>query len=188
MDQKTTDKVLGGILVALIAIALVGGLVEALRGEGEGGEAEGLLAKGAAAPAFTAIRHADKKPISSAELQGKVVVLDFWGTWCPPCREEAPIVRDVAKAYASDPGVVVLAMDDEQGDPDPVSNVNEFMKEKGLQDYPVAYPAPEVLDRFQVTRFPTLYVIGKDGKVRYRSIGMVSARRLHSEIDDALKG
>lgn len=186
MDQKTTDRLLTGILVALIAVAVVGGLVESVRGQGE--DAAGLLPKGAVAPAFVALRHADKKVIQSAQLAGKVVVLDFWGTWCPPCREEAPVVRDVARSYAKQPEVVVLAMDWEDGEGDPQASVDAFMKEKGLQDYPVVYPTPEVLQRFQVSRFPTLYVIGKDGKIRYRSSGMVSGSRLRDEIDAALKG
>ena len=110
--KNTTDKLLGGALIAVIALAMLGGLVQALHGEG--GEGGGLIAKGAPAPPFLALRHADKKPVKSTELLGKVVLIDFWGTWCPPCRQEAPVVRDVALSYAGQ-DVVVLAMDDEQG-------------------------------------------------------------------------
>jgi cytochrome c biogenesis protein CcmG/thiol:disulfide interchange protein DsbE len=184
VDQKTTDKLLGGILVALIAIAVVGGLVESIRNQDAG--TEGLLAKGVPAPAFTVTRHADQKPVSLADTRGKVVLIDFWGTWCPPCREEAPVVRELARAYA-DKGVVVLAMDWENGEPQQ-PEVTPFLKDHGLEDYPVAYASPELLEAYRVSVFPTLYVIGKDGKVRFRAVGFTSGRRLRDEVDAALKG
>lgn len=184
-NTSNTDKLLGGGLILVIVLALAGGLVQALRGEGA--ETGGLLAKGAVAPAFLAVRHADKRQVRSSELAGKVVVLDFWGTWCGPCRKEAPVVRDVARAYAAQP-VVVLAMDDEQGDPDAPRLVQSFLDRQQLADYPVAYPDPEMIERFGVRVFPTLYVIGKDGLVKFRAGGMVSEGRLRAEIDAALKG
>jgi cytochrome c biogenesis protein CcmG/thiol:disulfide interchange protein DsbE len=184
-NDSRTDKLLGGALILVIVAALAGGLVQALRGEG--GETHGLLAKGTVAPPFLAVRHADKSQVKSADLAGKVVVLDFWGTWCPPCREEAPIVRDVALAYASMP-VVVLAMDDEQGESEPTKMVQTFLERRHLEDYPVAYPDPQMEERYQVHVFPTLYVIGKDGLVKFRASGTVSESRLRAEVDAALKG
>jgi cytochrome c biogenesis protein CcmG/thiol:disulfide interchange protein DsbE len=184
-NDSTTDKLLGGALILVIVAALAGGLVQALRGEG--GSSSGLLATGTVAPPFLALRHTDRSKIQSADLAGKVVVLDFWGTWCPPCRQEAPIVRDVARAYASMP-VVVLAMDDEQGEPEPPRAVQAFLERAHLEDYPVAYPDPEMEERYQVHVFPTLYVIGKDGLVKFRASGTVSESRLRAEVDAALKG
>jgi thiol-disulfide isomerase/thioredoxin len=183
------DKFLGFLLVALIAGALAGGLMSALRGEG-GYQTEGTLPVGSPAPPILAIRHADKKTVTSDMLKGKVVLLDFWGTWCPPCREEAPRVRDIAVAYANNPDVVVLAMDmsrDFEGS-EPAATVDAFLKSQHLEAYPVAYPDPSVPQRFQASALPSLYVIGKDGTIRFGAVGVVPEPKLRAEVDAALKG
>ena len=185
--SKSADKVLLFVLVALIAAAVVGGILDAVQNGSE--ESQHLLAKGALAPAFSAIRHADKQPVKSEDLKGKVVVLDFWGTWCPPCRAEAPVVRNLANAYASQ-GVVVLAMNSDgagNGTESP-EEVQQFLDEAKLADYPVVYPQRGALVDFKVEAFPTLYVIGRDGKVTFRDVGAVPERKLREAIDAALKG
>jgi thiol-disulfide isomerase/thioredoxin len=185
--KPLSDKLLGGLLVALIAIAVVGGLLDAVRGARDG-DAEGLLAQGAAAPAFSAVRHADGKAVTSADFKGKVVVLDFWGTWCPHCVNEAPRISEVAVHYAAS-GVVVLALDEAyEGGPEPRAEVAQFLKTNRLDDYPVAYPSSNVVSDYQVRAFPSLYVIGKDGKVSFRGAGEISETRLRQAIDTALSG
>jgi len=184
--SKASDKVLGGLLVALIAIAVVGGLIDAVRGARDG-DAAGLLPTGAVAPTFSAVLHADGKVIHSSDLAGKVVVLDFWGTWCPHCVNEAPTITEVAQKYAAS-GVVVLALDEAyEGGPEPKAEVAQFLKSNALDGYPVAYPEGDVVSKFRVAAFPSLYVIGKDGKVSYRGAGEISGRRLREAIDAALK-
>ena len=184
--SKTADKVLLFVLVALITAAVVGGILDAVQNGSE--ESQHLLAKGTLAPAFTAIRHADKQHVNSADLKGKVVVLDFWGSWCPPCREEAPVVRDLAKLYAGK-DVAVLGMDSTmEGGPEDPAMVQKFLDQAKLQDYPVVYPPASTLVDFKVDSFPTLYVIGRDGKIAFRDVGTVSERKLRDAIDAALKG
>ena len=187
MATKLSDKILGFSLVLLLGVALVGGLISSIHDGGHRTITDGLLAKGALGPRIVATRLSDQKQVTTDQLTGKVVVLDFWATWCPPCREEAPVIRDIAQHYAAEPGVVVMAMDTEPDLEDPVKTLTAFVAEHHLQGYPVAIPAHGLPDAYQVQALPTLYVLGKDGTVRFRATGEVSGDTLRAEIEAALK-
>ncbi len=89
----------GGVFVALILVAfLYGGLRVARRPR--------LVGKGALAPSFTLERYGGGR-ISLDELRGKVVLLNFWATWCPPCVEEMPSLLKVAREYESQGFVLI---------------------------------------------------------------------------------
>ena len=186
--KNLLDKTLGAVLVALIAGALVGGLLQAMRGA-QTWTSEGTLSVGTPMPPVLALREADKKALTSNDLRDKVVVLDFWGSWCGPCLEEAPQVRDVAQELANAGDVLVLALAvDPSGQSERPEEIVPFVKAHRLEGYPVAYPDPRMLSLFHVQGFPTVYVIGKDGKVRFGAAGVVPKAKLRAEIEAARKG
>jgi len=127
------------------------------------GAAKGLLAVGAEAPGWT-LPSADGDARRLADYRGKVVVLDFWATWCAPCRLAMPALQELHEQW-SDEGVVVLGVaTDETGDP------AAYMRKMDY-DYPVLLEGERIKDAYRVQALPTLYVIGPDGTVLHAERG-----------------
>jgi len=131
-----------------------------------------LLAAGSQAPDFTAQDKAGS-PVKLSDYKGKVVVLDFWATWCPPCQRSLPHTNGVAKQFA-DKGVVVLAVcvSDTQAAFDAWLPKHPEYDAITFAIDPTKRGNPDVANRlYHVTGIPTQYVIGKDGKVITSFVG-----------------
>jgi len=116
------------------------------------------IAPGTPAPAFR-LAGLDGGTVDLKELRGKVVLIDFWATWCPPCRESLPNTLTLHRKYA-DKGLAVLTVSDETA-----AKVRPFLKEHGY-DFP-AYldPNSEVSSAFGVEAIPTFVIIDRNGKM-----------------------
>jgi cytochrome c biogenesis protein CcmG, thiol:disulfide interchange protein DsbE len=111
------------------------------------------------------------KPTHLSDFRGKVVVLNFWGTWCPPCIEETPALNRLQKYIASRNGVVLGVAADE----DPA------VYDKFLQDNGVIYQTyrdpntknnhSPIAESYGTTMVPETYIIGRDGKIARKIIG-----------------
>lgn len=133
------------------------------------------------APAFLAT-DLDGVAVTNATLAGKVVVLDFWATWCMPCIASMPKIQAIADDYAANPDVVVLAVQvDDQGD------AREFMARNGfrLRTLP---NARDMAIAFSVSGLPTYIVLDREGRVAFRMLGMMGEgeAKLRSAVRDAL--
>jgi cytochrome c biogenesis protein CcmG, thiol:disulfide interchange protein DsbE len=124
----------------------------------------------------------EQKTLSLHDLRGSAVLLDFWATWCEPCRLEAPIVDRVARRW-HDKGVVVVGVDTDtpdQGDP------REFTLAHGLT-YPMVHDrSGDAARAFGVDSLPTLVVLSRSGKITAVRTGTTDQAELERLIAQAL--
>jgi len=135
------------------------------------------------APHFSFTTH-ENQNVSNASLRGKVVLLDFWGTWCPPCRESVPILRDLNKKYAGKPFQLVGISSDDDEDV-----WKTFIQAQHMDWSEYIDLSDEVLQAFKVESFPTYIVLDKDGVIRFRQSGLgeYTQGELAEAINKALK-
>jgi thiol-disulfide isomerase/thioredoxin len=99
-------------------------------------------------------------------LRGKVVVVDFWASWCGPCREEMPVLEALHKKYQED-GLVIVGVNIDRNR----KKMNNFLKGFPVTFRIVPDPKLEVAARYEPPSMPTSYFIGKDGTLRYMHEG-----------------
>jgi len=105
------------------------------------------------------------------ELRGKVVVLNFWATWCPPCRKEMPDLESLYQQF-KDQGLVILAISDEDAD-----KVKPFIAQQKVT-YPILLdPGRKVHELFQIEGIPKTFVYDRTGKLVAQSIDMRTRRQ-----------
>lgn len=113
------------------------------------------------APAFT-LQSVDGKTVSLAQFKGDVVMINFWASWCGPCRQEMPLLDSIYKQY-KDMGFVLLGVNVE---PNP-HNADAWLRKTPVS-YPVLYdPKSEVSQLYQVQAMPTTVIIDRQGIVRF---------------------
>ncbi|WP_047151988.1 thiol-disulfide oxidoreductase ResA [Aneurinibacillus tyrosinisolvens] len=116
-----------------------------------------VVQAGKPVPDFIAPKAMGEK-VQLSTLKGKGVVLNFWGTWCPPCREEMPDLEKASKEF-SDKGVVVLAVNDGEGE----IAVRSFARQYNLT-FPILLDSTEEITRkYQIGPLPTTFFIKPDG-------------------------
>jgi cytochrome c biogenesis protein CcmG, thiol:disulfide interchange protein DsbE len=134
------------------------------------------------APAFTLERLDDSGELELASLRGKAVVLNFWASWCGPCKDETPLLQEAWKRWEGKDVVFVgIDVKDFRGD------AKDFLARYGVT-YPNVYDGKgSTVGRYGVTGFPETYFLDASGKVRYRIAGPVEdAAELDAGIERAL--
>ncbi len=102
-----------------------------------------------------------------SQLKGHVVLVNFWATWCPPCRKEMPDIEELSKEF-KDQGLVVLAISDE-----PKDTVEKFIKEKGYTYNILLDPGRKVAgEMYEVSGIPKNFIYDREGKLVAQSIDM----------------
>jgi len=133
---------------------------------GNGGHAAGHAAVGTEAPEF-ALPDLDGKVVKSGDLRGKVVILDFWATWCPPCRQEVPHFVALQSKYRGQ-GLEIVGLSLDKGGA-PV--VKPFVDEYNV-NYMMLIANDETASSYGgITGIPTTFVIDKNGKIVKRFLG-----------------
>jgi cytochrome c biogenesis protein CcmG/thiol:disulfide interchange protein DsbE len=175
-DTRSTLGALGLVLVLIVGLAVLPRFVQFPQGSLVGRDGPdfslSMVANGADLGG-------DGQPLSMAQLRGHAVLLDFWATWCPPCRVEAPIVDQIARRW-HDRGVVVVGVNTdkpEEGDP------RRFALAHGLS-YPIVHDVGGKAQRlYEIENLPTLVVVSRAGKVIAVRTGVTD----DSEIERLLK-
>ncbi len=120
----------------------------------------------------------DGQIISLSDLRGKPVLINFWATWCPPCREEMPYLQQIYDEWSSK-GLVLLTIDIGETP----AQIKEFMQNNNLS-LPVLLDATKsVAQRYNITGIPTTFLIDKNGVIRAKIIGSFpSAEAIEKEL------
>jgi thiol-disulfide isomerase/thioredoxin len=130
------------------------------------------------APAWV-LQDVGGKTVSSEQFKGKVVVLDFWATWCGPCRSEIPGYVELQKKYG-DVGLVVVGVSLDRGGPEVVK---KFVEEQKI-NYVIVMGDDKIADAFGgVDAIPTTFIIDRAGTARFRKEGAME----HEEFEAILK-
>jgi peroxiredoxin len=126
------------------------------------------------------------KKVSLADYRGKVVVLEFFATWCEPCRISAPELQSIYSRY-KERGVAVIAIAADEG-PNAIKRVKAFVKEYRLS-YDAVIDSGQVMKQYGAFTLPTTVIIDREGKIRGKHLGISGdyAKRLTSEIGPLLK-
>lgn len=174
-QRKKPDRVSAVIVVLLLAGAAVMGWQEV--------EASRRLPDDSPAPDFT-LERLEGEPVTLSALKGNVVLVDFWATWCPPCREEMPYLVKLAKQYEGQ-GVRFVAVSNDDLD-EQKEAVAHFVE--GLPDLKpfAAFGTPEVSAGYLVRALPTLYVIDRQGNIVASETGQASEAQIERWIEKAL--
>jgi thiol-disulfide isomerase/thioredoxin len=121
-------------------------------------------------------------PVSLAEFRGKVVLVNLWATWCPPCREEMPTLQAFHEKYRSR-GFVLIAVN--QGEKAP--QIRPFVDEYKLT-FPVWLDEKSKTSRmFNTMNLPSSYVVDRDGQVRLMWIGGISKKNLERYVPEVIR-
>jgi thiol-disulfide isomerase/thioredoxin len=127
------------------------------------------------APAFT-LRALDGREVSPASLRGKVVIVNFWATWCGPCRAEIPDLVALQDKYKDTLQVIGISEDEA-----PVDVVKRFAEDHKV-NYPVAMMTPEIEKLFPgISALPTSYILDRESRIVQKHVGMLTARTTENE-------
>lgn len=116
----------------------------------------------------------DGKNISLSDLKGQKVLLDFWATWCPPCRSEMPGMNDIVRDL-KEKGVLLLNISTDQG----MSAVKRFIKQNGFANLTVLHDDQGIAGEYGVTAIPTKVLIDEDGRIIGRHVGAMREKQLY---------
>jgi thiol-disulfide isomerase/thioredoxin len=139
--------------------------------------------EGKPAPAVS-VKTIDGKAVKLSDMKGKVVVMDFWATWCPPCRKSLPHVQEISANKAlADKGLVVWAVNAHEQP----AVVKKFLAENKFT-FTVPMGTAQAMQQYQISGIPTTIVVGRDGNVAKAFVGFGegSGKALDEAIEAAL--
>ena len=142
-------------------------------GESSGGGADSASGQnheliGKPAPSFSVASANGKGKADLASLKGKVVIVDFWATWCGPCKESFPKLQELYTKYSSNGVEIVGLSEDDDNSP----QIAEFGQAHGAVKFPIGWDsAKSIAGQYKPPTMPTSFIIDKNGIVRFAHVG-----------------
>ncbi len=128
------------------------------------------------------LKSVDGKTVNLSDFKGKIVIVDFWATWCPPCRKGIPDLIDIQKQYKDKVAVIGISLDSDQT----VGNIGPFIKSYGI-NYPIVYGNQEVVTKYgNINSIPTTFIIDQKGNIVTSYIGLTPKSRFINDITSLL--
>jgi cytochrome c biogenesis protein CcmG, thiol:disulfide interchange protein DsbE len=182
----TNDRTLAGRLAATVALAVCLGLAGCTGGGPDGPTATTTPERLGASPLVA--RNQKQFQADLDALRGRVVVVNFWASWCVPCREEMPAIEQASQAYAeAGRPVTVIGVDAS----DVRSEAAKFLGEVGVT-YPTVYDQQGlrggVAASWSVTALPQTWFVARDGSRAGRIAGRLTVDKLRAKVDELLAG
>ena len=129
------------------------------------------------------LKSADGKSYELKKYRGKVVIVNFWATWCGPCRKEIPDFIEAYKKYRNK-GVVIIGI---SVDKDGWSAVTPFIEESKI-NYPIVLANEQVVETYGgIEAIPSTFIVDKNGYIADQHIGMMSLKELETKLQPLLK-
>lgn len=125
----------------------------------------------------------DGRTVTLSGQKGRVVLLNFWATWCDSCNEELPDLQKIHADLAKDAGFELVAV---SVDDDPAKVVPGFAAAHAIK-YPIVYADPKVMQAYAVRMLPTTFLIAPDGTISRRYVGPLNAEAVENDILGLLK-
>ncbi|HEY0601732.1 MAG TPA: redoxin domain-containing protein [Herpetosiphonaceae bacterium] len=180
-DRETILALLLLVLLALTVPLLRGVAVPERTVVAEGAEAAALTSD--AAPDFS-LQTLDGETVRLSDFTGKVVLINFWATWCPPCVREIPRLVRISEEYDDD-GLVVLGINTTfQDDP---AKVEQFVRDQGISYRVLLDPDGDTSQKYPARLMPTTYLIDRSGKVVHTKVGEVDEATLDEQVQALLR-
>jgi thiol-disulfide isomerase/thioredoxin len=165
----------------LIGVVLIAGAAWTVASRVPGAQATRDLARRATPD--VSLPTLDGRTFNLVALRGKPVIVNYWATWCLPCRAELPAFEEVHKAHRDD-GLVIVGVDLAE----PPDVVSKYVAEIGLT-FPIALDEDgEVSELYRVEALPTTFFVGRDGNIRDMAIGgPMTKAAIESKVADLMK-
>jgi cytochrome c biogenesis protein CcmG/thiol:disulfide interchange protein DsbE len=125
------------------------------------------------------LKDLDGQEISISDFSGDIVVLNFWATWCPPCRAEIPDFIEVYSDYR-DKGVQFIGVSSEDE-----RTLRGFVNDFGI-NYPILVDTSNIGGAWDIRAIPTTFILDRSGKILFKNVGMMTKSQLEAVIEDAL--
>ena len=167
--------------VTLLCLTSCGGGAGGAGGGEENGKLDFLSGgAGRQAPEFT-LESVGGEQITLSALNGQVRLIDFWATWCAPCREEVPMFKELYEIYAPQ-GFTIVAIAAEGADA-----VREYVKANGIEYPNLVDPDEVVSDLYEVPALPSAYLVDREGRIVEEFVGPKPRKILEKKIVELLE-
>jgi peroxiredoxin len=156
----TKQILLLAVLVIAVAVAIAGYVVKDRKAPKK------IIATGDRAPEFR-LPSTDGRSVGLSDTRGKIVMVHFWATWCPPCVEELPTLAQLNRELPGSDFEMLAVSVDEGGQ----TAVKDFMRKNGIELPVLMDPGGSVASSYGTYKLPETYILDRQGVVRYKIIG-----------------
>lgn len=181
MKIKTIKKILALMVLCAIAVTLATGcaFIQNIRSFNGGQPDEEVVIAGEYENSFT-LEDIKGDEVALSDFSSDVIVLNFWATWCPPCREEIPDFIAVYNNY-KDEGVQFIGVSNED-----IATIKDFASEYGINYILLVDRNSVITNQWGIRAIPTTFILDGNGQIIYKNVGMMSREQLEGAIEDLL--